>query len=56
MVADLLAGQLAEVCVAGDEHGQVQVGQPGIIGGAVSRYIQRTYRREPVVIAIVVDA
>ena len=27
-----------------------------LIGGAVSRYIQRTYRREPVVIAIVVDA
>ena len=26
------------------------------IGGAVGRYIQRTYRREPVVIAIVVDA
>ncbi len=28
----------------------------GLIGTAVSRYIQRTYRREPVVIAIVVDA
>ena len=27
-----------------------------MIAGAVSRYIQRTYRREPVVIAIVVDA
>ena len=27
-----------------------------IIGSAVSRYVQRTYRREPVVIAIVVDA
>jgi ribonuclease J len=27
-----------------------------LIAGAVSRYIQRTYRREPVVIAIVVDA
>ncbi|MGO1384535.1 MAG: RNase J family beta-CASP ribonuclease, partial [Arachnia sp.] len=26
------------------------------IGGAVGRYIQRTYRRAPVVIAIVVDA
>ncbi|MCL3861844.1 ribonuclease J [Actinotalea sp. K2] len=28
----------------------------GVIANAVSRYIQRTYRREPVVIAIVVDA
>ena len=28
----------------------------GVISNAVSRYIQRTYRREPVVIAIVVDA
>jgi ribonuclease J len=28
----------------------------GLIAGAVSRYIQRTYRREPVVMAIVVDA
>ncbi|MCU1432003.1 MAG: ribonuclease, partial [Actinotalea sp.] len=28
----------------------------GLIANAVSRYIQRTYRREPVVIAIVVDA
>ncbi len=27
-----------------------------LIGGAVSRFIQRTLRREPVVIAIVVDA
>jgi ribonuclease J len=28
----------------------------GFIAGAVSRYVQRTYRREPVVIAVVVDA
>jgi len=28
----------------------------GVIQKAVARYIERTYRREPVVIAIVVDA
>lgn len=44
---------LAKAATAGiDDVSAVE----GVISGAVSRYFKRTYRREPVVVAIVVDA